>query len=57
MFDKLAYWYRIVKEMVRIAYQFSPEGVIFGAIVILVILSSIVGLVIYLRRRRARSKA
>ena len=57
MFDKLAYWYRVVREMVRIAYQFSPGGIIFGTIVILVILGSIVGLVIYLRRRRARSQA
>ena len=57
MFDKLAYWYRLVREMLRIAYQVSPGGVIIGAIAILVILGLIVGLVIYLKKRRARSKA
>ena len=57
MFDKLAYWYRVVREMVKIAYQVSPMGVTIGAIVILVILGLIVGLVVYLKKRRARSKA
>jgi uncharacterized iron-regulated membrane protein len=56
MFDKLAYWYRVVREMLKIVYSVSPGGVILGAILILIILGLIVGLIIYLKRRRARAK-
>ncbi|UCD85523.1 MAG: hypothetical protein JSU92_04855 [Deltaproteobacteria bacterium] len=57
MLDKIAYWYRVVKEMLRISYQVRPDMVIIVGIIILVIIGSIIGLIIYLKRRRARSKA
>ncbi len=57
MFDKLAYWYRVLREMLKIMYHVSPGGVIIGGIVLLVILGLIVWLVVYLKKRRARSKA